>query len=261
MDAFNDSTALYAVAMRTVGIDFASRDADTAACVIDWVDNRAEIVKLQVGIDDAQILDLLQECEKLGVDGPLGWPLAFVDAVSQYARAGSWPQEYDHANNMNFRLRATDRAVQRMLGGRFPLSVAANYLAIPAMRAAGLFAPFSALGPRDGTGRVVEVYPAAALRAWNLGHKKYKGTKNADNRYGILREFREAAPWLHFRQDDEELCRQSDDAIDAVIAAVVARAAALNMYHLPHPEEVQSARLEGWIIVPEGGCLNRLNSE
>jgi len=52
------------------------------------------------------------------------------------------------------------------------------------MRAAGLL---SVLAQQDqsvdcaGDGRVVEVYPAAALKCWHLPHNKYKGAQHSEN--------------------------------------------------------------------------------
>jgi hypothetical protein len=58
-----------------------------------------------------------------------------------------------------------------------PLSVSADRIAHAAFRCAGLLARLAALGEpvdRAGSGVVVEVYPAAALRRLGLTHRGYK---------------------------------------------------------------------------------------
>jgi hypothetical protein len=49
------------------------------------------------------------------------------------------------------------------------------------MRAAGLLSVLAQQGQpvdRAGQGRVIEVYPAAALPRWHLPHNKYKGAQH-----------------------------------------------------------------------------------
>ena len=47
-----------------------------------------------------------------------------------------------------------------------------------------------------------------------------------------------------------ELCRTSDDALDAVIAALTARAKATGRATGPEPQDLERARREGWIVLP-----------
>jgi hypothetical protein len=61
-----------------------------------------------------------------------------------------------------------------------------------------------------------------------------------------------AAPWLDLGSF-EPLCRTSHDAFDAVIAALVARAAALGQILQPDAEQREAARTEGWIALPTCG--------
>ena len=58
-----------------------------------------------------------------------------------------------------------------------------------------------------------------------------------------------AAPWLDLGSH-EGVCRRSDHAIDAVIAALAARAAALGLATRPAVEQAEAARTEGWIALP-----------
>ena len=48
----------------------------------------------------------------------------------------------------------------------------------------------------------------------------------------------------------DRLCRTSHDALDAVIAALTARAAALSLTLRPDPELQLAASREGWIALP-----------
>lgn len=70
--------------------------------------------------------------------------------------------------------RRTDEPV-RAATGLVPLSVAADRIAHPAMRCAGLLARLALEGQpvdRSGSGVVVEVYPAASLKQWGLPHRR-----------------------------------------------------------------------------------------
>jgi hypothetical protein len=60
-----------------------------------------------------------------------------------------------------------------------------------------------------------------------------------------------AAPWLRFG-DHEPLCRRSDHALDAVLAALTARAAALGRVTSPAEQDRAAAAVEGWIALPSG---------
>src|SRR4051794_14092198 len=47
-----------------------------------------------------------------GIDVPLGWPVAFPDAVATHASGRPWPVAYRYSDAMSFRLRRTDVAVR-----------------------------------------------------------------------------------------------------------------------------------------------------
>lgn len=96
---------------------------------------------------------------------------------------------------------------------------------------------------------MVEVYPAASLRIWGLPDRGYKRTANLPRLADLVDRLRAAAPWLDLGAY-EPLCRGSDHAFDAVVAALTARAAALTLATRPADDEVAAARVEGWIAVP-----------
>jgi len=146
--------------------------------------------------------------------------------------------------------------------GRPPLSVAADKIALPAMRCAGLL---DALGvvDRSGDGQVFEVYPAVALKTWGLASSGYKASRTAPggDRASLallLGSLVERCPWLHLSDEAILLCSSDDDAFDALVASLVARAAVLGLTARPTTDEAALATREGWIAVPSPGSLERL---
>lgn len=244
--------------MITAGVDLSSQAAKTAACVIDWSDQRATVVELTLGVDDDSISALIARVDKLGIDVPLGWPIAFAEAVVGYSINGSWPIEYRHIDNASYRYRRTDLWVWENLGTSPPLSVSADRISLPAMRAAALLSHVRQHSARDGSGVVVEVYPAAALRRWGLRSRQYKRKENSDARRELVACLLTGTTWLSIESSDVDLCIDSDDAFDALVAALVARAAAMKLVELIPGEDITSALREGWIAVPIDGSLNRL---
>jgi predicted nuclease with RNAse H fold len=222
---------------------------------IEWEASSARVLDLVLGVDDRLILDTASSSrvQVLGLDCPLGWPedfLRFLTAHRDGRPVG--PQEVAGKDwRRRLAYRATDRAIVASCGVK-PLSVAADRISLTAMRGASLLSQLAERGQpvdRTGTGVVVEVYPAASLKAWELPHQKYKGA-NLDGRRNLLQALSTAAPWLDLGQHTE-LCAQSDDALDAVIAALTARAKALNLTSTPStPDEQDLAAREGWIALP-----------
>ena len=245
--------------MITSGVDLASQSAGTAACVIDWSDRRATVTDLTRGVDDAAITELIGRVDKLGIDVPLGWPAAFAGAVAQYARDGSWPTAYDHGDTSAYRYRRTDIWVWKTLGMSPPLSVSTDRIALPAMRVAALLSRLPVRAPLDGSGVVAEVYPAAALRRWGFVSRGYKGKANSQARQHLVeRLIGEAGEWLVVGPAEVERCLSSDDALDALVAALAARAAAVGLADEIPLEDRPAARMEGWMVVPSVGSWGLL---
>jgi hypothetical protein len=93
-----------------------------------------------------------------------------------------------------------------------------------AMRCAALQTRLARAGrsvDRSGGGAVVEVYPAASLKVWGLPWRGYKTTENQAVLGTVVDHLRQAVPWLDLG-GHEELCRRSDHALDAVVAALTA---------------------------------------
>jgi hypothetical protein len=228
----------------TVGVDLAGSPANTAACTLRWEAGQAAVVAVDAGVDDASFLRLLRELPhgaKLGLDCPLGWPVRFVEAVAAHAGREPWPARGGDGDRGALRWRATDRWV-RDLTGRWPLSVSTDRLGVPALRSAYLLDVWEADGgtvDRSGlTGPVVEVYPAAARRAWGLGWAR--SVEALEARLPLRFE----GPAVRAR------CVADENCFDALVAALVARAAGLGRTSPPPAELTEVAGAEGWIHVP-----------
>lgn len=237
-------------------MDLAAQPTGTAIASIRWSMEGAVVRDLIVGADDNSIVQAVADADKVGIDCPLGWPAPFVAFVSSHHNGqvvipeGLTGSEW----RRNLAFRTTDEAVRESTG-LIPLSVAADRIGHIAMRCAGLLAQLALGGEavdRRGGGVVVEVYPLASLRQWELPHRGYKGAANKSNLGVLVDSLLLAAPWLSLNEH-ESLCRQSDHAIDAVIAAMTARAALLGLVTTPPEEQDEVAAIEGWIALPTSG--------
>jgi len=218
---------------------------------ITWHDGSAEVERLVVGQTDEQIVATLADADKVGIDCPVGWPEPFVEFLTAH-RAGRPIPPTDLAARRRLAYRTTDLAVIAEFGIR-PLSVSADLIGHAAMRAAGLLSALADAGrpvDRAGSGLVVESYPAAALRQWGLYRPRYKGAGSAATRDLLIHDLLTAAPALRLGSEQAALCSRSDDALDAILCAFIARAAALGRVTTPDPEQAAAAATEGWIAVP-----------
>ena len=122
------------------------------------------------------------------------------------------------------------------------------------MRCAGILAELGDFGVDVGRvdGRVVEAYPAAALRTWGLVSRGNNSAQNRVTLGELVDALLTAADWMDLGAF-QTICRESDDALDAVLAAVIARAAAVGCTALPEGDDRAIAEREGWIHVPTGG--------
>ncbi|MGC8474005.1 MAG: DUF429 domain-containing protein, partial [Candidatus Dormibacteria bacterium] len=144
--------------MITVGVDLASQPQNTGFCVLRWEEGAVQVERLEGHLDDRGLGEVLRSpAEKVGLDVPLGWPRRFVELVHRHSQMRS--VEIGDVKLLTHR--ATDHWVHDRCG-LWPLSVSTDRIAYPALRAA----PLLPGNPRDGSGQVAEVYPAAALLAW-----------------------------------------------------------------------------------------------
>ncbi|OYV65601.1 MAG: hypothetical protein B7X07_02475 [Actinobacteria bacterium 21-64-8] len=204
---------------RFLGVDLAVRPQNTGVALLDLRTDSLDASLAGVSAaDDATLVSLVDRHTVVGLDAPLGWPVDFVKAIKRHGAC------------------ETDRFVKETTGTS-PLSVSADLIGGVAMRAAGLQVQWAAMWgapqPRDGTGRLVEVYPRPALHAWQLlqGRATYKGATTARKRSEqraqrecMLASLLGRAPWLHLAPELLEACVASDHVFDALISALVAYA-------------------------------------
>jgi predicted nuclease with RNAse H fold len=218
------------VLVRVVGVDLSAEPVRTAAAVLRWDDGKAVVEDLRVGADDEALLAALATADKAGIDAPFGWPDAFTAFLTAH-QVGDVPVPGG----------LTGQQWRRQMAWRHTDE---------AVRGAKLGAAGSPVG-RDGSGMVTEVYPAASLKRWGLPWRGYKQPRNVSALTELVTALQAAAPWLEFGPH-EQLCNTSNDALDAVIAALTARAAALGLTLRPDPELRPAASREGWIALPTG---------
>jgi hypothetical protein len=258
----------------TMGVDLAAQPANTAVCLLRWGVGIPLVVMLARGrdsesnpLDDKWISTRATglrkdfgEITKVGIDDPFGWPVPFLDAMAAYRSGPNWPWPIEQSTEQ-LRLRETDRVVRRK-SGRWPLSVTSDRIAIPAMRCAGLLTAIAGhIGAdqvkRDGSGLCCEVYPDPALREWlagtsaALGRASYKGKENSARRRELLGALLEQLP-LDDPDGQLDQIAAEDDYLDALICALVARAAERKRTYQPEGRhEIQRADVEGWIHLPQ----------
>ncbi len=90
------------------------------------------------------------------------------------------------------------------------------------------------------------MYPAAALRCWGLSPAGYKEPDGGDRRRELLTQLgNHPRDWLRLSLEARKVCEASGYAFDALVAALVARAAALGLCE-PVPEDTAAlAESEG----------------
>jgi len=244
--------------MRTLGIDLAAQAKDTAACVVEWQAGRASVVSVDSRLGDPELLELIGGANKVGIDAPFGWPDEFVRAVAGHHGMKPWPgvnAPDDNAFRSRLSFRETDRHVWPV---RHPLSVSTDKIGVTAMRCAGLLEKIGGVD-RAGSGKVVEVYPAAALERWGQRSSRYKAKHAASALPEMVRSLREALPALGL-SPHARLLERSDHAFDALVSSLAARAAALGFTEEPDESQRSRARREGWIHLPLRGSLPLLAS-
>lgn len=218
---------------RTLGIDLASQAKRTAACVIDWSGPDVEV--LDIGFDDSALLGLVADADKTGIDAPLGWPVAFRHAL----RDDLWPDRRKHLVH-----RATDRWVHSVTG-KTPLSVSADRIAYCAMRAASLLTRLEDVDRTGVTGPVCEVYPDPSLRLLGLRDDTVSYKRGArEARSAIVKRL---PAWV--QPAARKHCEDSDDHLDALVCALVARAV-VKGHSCGPPPMTSEPPVEGWIHLP-----------
>lgn len=262
----------------TLGIDLASQPKATGFCAVEWLADGAVVRELCRGkttggveLDDAFLADAMRgevsdRPSKVAIDAPLGWPVEFVRALNDATR---WPFGTDQPGRRRLVRRVTDHWIHEK-ANKLPLSVSADRIAYPAMRAAGLLAHYARttgqVVDRSGEiGLVCEAYPDPTIRAFGLWPDEASGKQSSykGNAHGvrtaIVARLRDRAPWLEMSAEQIAACVENDDCLDALMCALVARAAESEGLVWPVPvEDVEHARAEGWIRLPTGDALDNL---
>lgn len=234
----------------TVGIDLASSDRNTAACAITWGHDRPRLTLLQGrDVTDDRIVTLARGAQVIGIDAPFGWPEAFTAATASYAAGAAWPRKKPDG----LWLRLTDERAW-VATGKLPLSVSSDRIARAAERAARLLTLLGTgdqAARRDGSDNVIEVYPAGALRCWGIATAGYKQPAGYPEREDIVTTIEEALA-LEVPDEARPALVATDHAVDALVAAIVARAFQVKQVLMPTTDEVDAARKEGWLYLPSG---------
>jgi predicted nuclease with RNAse H fold len=242
--------------VRLLGIDLAASPASTGVVSVSAAgDGRYRADAIDGGVDDDRLVEFARDADRIGVDAPLGWPDAFVEAVSAHHGFEPWTGGLDRSPLTH---RETDRFTKQFTG-RLPLSVSADLLGHVGMRCALLQRRWAIElwagepAPRDGSGRLSETYPAAAFAAWGIECRGYKARRREreaiDTRSRIVGELERDVRWLDL-DDVRDRCVASDHVLDALMCALIAHAVAVGQTHRPAPDQVDVARREGWIHVP-----------
>lgn len=256
----------------TYGVDLAAQAKKTAVCMIEWgEDGRGRVDCPGPGASDDEILIQMarDDVAVSAIDAPFGWPIAYAETLLDYTAHGAWPDPPGvQLTQEAMRLRVTDRAVHEETK-LTPLSVSTDKIGVVAMRCARLLAAhWRTTGQppdRSGMEGIVEVYPAAALVQWGISQRSgvsdpgtYKGNSSAAaaRRVRIIDAIAGAAPWLEIHEKVRAVCTDSDDCLDALICALVARAWELDRI-LPIAD-LTAAQAEGWIHLPKREPLDVL---
>ncbi len=257
----------------TVGVDLAASARRTAVCRVIWGDGDRDgegagegdglTVEFVVPEGDEDLLGMVRAADKTGLDCPLGWPSHFVATVVAHHGGTRLPPPVRFGERADgrpgldaLRFRLTDDLTWKATSMRPPLSVSTDLLGVVALRAAYLLDALAATGapvPRDGSGQVAEVYPAAALRRWGIhltGSYKRTTPEARTVREHIVRSI-EAKLGPFFPEQVRVKCAESHDHLDALVCALVARAVQVGDTVWPRsPDERAAARQEGWIHLP-----------
>ena len=151
----------------------------------------------------------------------------------------------------------------------WPQSVSCDRLALQARRMAQLREQLAAETgkrfDRAGGDHILEVYPPGATLLWRLDPLSANGNgveipPDASEKPGLLfiKTIEAAAPWLHWKEGKRGVCQKNEHTSDALLAALVARAAELNLTIQPENGHLDIARREGWMHLPAKDSLSSL---
>ena len=262
--------------MRIIGVDFASSPGDTglARATVSrngetWQATLECVLKASKSQRPAMIVeDWLrgQESVLIAIDAPLGWPDGMRMALPWHT-AGSRIQTCDE----RFFRRETDRRISKN-PGKDPLEVGANLIARTAYWALQFLGDLRKEAGRDiplawnpqsiPAMSVIEVYPAATLKAHGLLRSKYKSKTDPDKARSARGEIVDGYEQevvgeqaskkvkglrskIEGVNEHRNKLLKNDDMLDAAVCVLAAldflRGAARP------PEDRDEAKREGWI--------------
>jgi len=269
--------------MHTVGIDIAGANSPNGLCILEWAGDYATVQRLVVGkltvpvmTSEVQNLGPRQDVPA-GIDAPFGFPMAFSNAVRAMA-AGNPPP-----SGGNPLVRRTEAYVKATLGKTALSPVTSLITNTVSGRCFPLRHALAGKGFTDLIGystQLYEVYPAAALMSWGINISgttaepsyKTKGVPGLKARAELVDTLQATAVdaagacWLKICPADLKMLHDHDDAIDALVGALVARVAALKG-HPTDPAKVFSGadldliKAEGWIHLPPNMSLRNLPAQ
>ena len=239
--------------MITCGIDLASQSAGTALAVLEWTSVGAKARVIEAGVDDEFILESAKESQFISMIAPFGWPEPFFQFLLDHrdGRVNEPRRVATTSGRDHIMYRTTERRVREWMGLKL-MSATSNMLGTTTLRCAGLLTRFQDEGievSRGGGGQATEAYPSASLHAWGLYESAYKNKPEV--RTTILEQITRRVNLSLGEWGN--LCLENDDAFDALIAALTARSVAKGLWRAPlGDEEINAARTEGWICIPNG---------
>lgn len=198
--------------------------------------------------DVSEILGVMRRSERglVAVDAPLGWPMAMGSALATH-QAGDFIAE---ARKENFFRRRTDRLLRERGMGN-PLEVGADRIARATHQALNVLHKLgSSMRPVPlawsvdfPEWAVIEVYPAATLKARGAPFSKYKRPSMRGVRLQIAHhpDIASVLPQLSDRVDAIE------HVFDACLCLLAAADFLLGEVAYPAPDDLDAARKEGWI--------------
>jgi len=213
---------------------------------------------------DACLVEMLRSGEwgRVAIDVPFGWPTGLLDLLGRW-RAGE--QVYLPADRRRGRsetlYRRTDLVTWDLTGVK-PIPVGVESLAWVALRAFHVLSQAELHPPLAGRdSSIIETYPKAALACWP--DMPRGSTKSGDAAPRVRAEVLALlAAGVSLTMEDVDrraiLEQRKDHRFDAVICALVARAAMVGRTRLPAETDRKAAYEEGWIYLPVAGSLTSL---
>ena len=238
-----------------IGVDFATKPKNVGVAMAEYRNGLA-LRDVQAGGNSfATVLQWLKQSLSCGhdvllaIDAPLGWPRSLGTALVPHRAGDSITLPADRMFS-----RTTDTFVHKVADKK-PLEVGADRIARTALAAlkflarlrskANLEIPL-AWSPADVAGvSVIEVYPAATLKAHGMELAPYKKASDDGHRKQRTAIFEMLQREMRHCESHLSIALRNADALDAVVCALAAADFLRDQACPPHDRSV--AQAEGWI--------------